>query len=118
MAATSEDTRPSSTTPEAVEDARAEAERRFPDGIDVETGEPVDDYGYPATAREAFIGGAVWAASRAVPSDHMATTEDALCAALIAEYGGNEDDWRAMESLRRVISAAGLLATAHWTEAP
>lgn len=44
-----------------TDDARAEAWRRFPDGVDVETGEPVDDYGYPATAREAFIAGAEWA---------------------------------------------------------
>lgn len=55
--------------PSATDNARAEAWRRFPDGIDVETGEPVDDYGYPATAREAFIAGAEWAAARAETTD-------------------------------------------------
>lgn len=43
-----------------------EAWSRYADmNRDVETGEPVDDYGYPQSQREAFIEGVKWAAAHA-----------------------------------------------------
>src|SRR5690625_3313198 len=67
--------------------ARAEAWRRFPDGIDVETGEPVDDYGYPATAREAFIAGAEWAAGHAESIPHRDELAQAVMEATVPFRG-------------------------------
>lgn len=122
--------------PSVTDNARAEAWRRFPDGIDPETGEPVDDYGYPETAREAFIGGAEWAAGRAEtttgaiargealaagdpdwmnvtrwPQDATtaATTEDA--ARVINEVLGGGMDNHARIAAHRLADAGLLLAT-------
>ena len=44
-----------------TEAARAEAERRHPDSVDVETGEPVDDWGFEEQGRRDFRDGAEWA---------------------------------------------------------
>lgn len=40
---------------------RDEAERRYRDDVDAETGEPVDDWGYSECARRAFEAGAEYA---------------------------------------------------------
>ena len=49
------------TTDNFTEAARAEAERRHPDSVDVETGEPVDDWGFEEQGRRDFRDGAEWA---------------------------------------------------------
>lgn len=89
-----------------VEDARAEAERRYPSPGD-----------YSSTAeRAAFAAGAEWAASRAVPSDHTATTEDAASvadrAAAVAGRVLSRAGWVSGEDIARAFADEGLLATA------
>lgn len=41
--------------------ARQEAWRQHPAPVDVETGEPVDDWGFEERGREDFMAGAEWA---------------------------------------------------------
>lgn len=49
------------TTDNFTEAAYAEAWHRHPDPVDVETGEPVDDWGFEESARRDFLAGAKWA---------------------------------------------------------
>ena len=49
------------TTDPFTEAARVEAWRRHPAPVDVETGEPVDDWGFEELGRKDFMAGAEWA---------------------------------------------------------
>ena len=49
------------TTDPFTDAARAEAWRRHPDSVDIETGEPVDDWGFEEQGRRDFQAGAEWA---------------------------------------------------------
>ncbi|WP_178945920.1 hypothetical protein [Kocuria sp. TGY1127_2] len=56
--------------------AREEALKRFPEPVDIETGEPVDDWGDAECSRESFIDGAAYALSshpRAITDDMIET---------------------------------------------
>lgn len=66
-------------------DAEAEARRRHPDPTDVETGEPVDDWGYEETARQAFIAGAAWQAQQPRETVTTAAELDALPVGSVVE---------------------------------
>lgn len=54
-------------------EARAEAERRYPESWDHYNDEPVDDWGYSECQREAFCAGVVWADAN--PKPHTITRE-------------------------------------------
>lgn len=66
------------TTNDFTEAARAEAERRHPDPVDVETGEPVDDWGFEEQGRRDFLAGAEWA------RDYLAVQEPDDAGELVA----------------------------------
>lgn len=50
-----------------AEQARVEAERRYPESWDHYNDEPVDDWGYSECQREAFCAGVVWADANPKP---------------------------------------------------
>ena len=52
-------------------EARAEAERRYPESWDHYNDEPVDDWGFSECQREAFCEGVVWADAN--PKPHTTT---------------------------------------------
>ena len=58
-----------------AEQARVEAERRYPESWDHYNDEPVDDWGYSECQREAFCAGVVWA------DEHQTVTPQALVVA-------------------------------------
>ena len=52
-----------------TEAARVEAWRRHPAPVDVETGEPVDDWGFEEQSRRDFREGAEWARTHLAAQD-------------------------------------------------
>ena len=67
---------------ERMDQARAEAWRRYPEGWDPYNEEPVDDWGYSRVQREAFCAGVEWADDNPRPctitADQCNDIEDAV----------------------------------------
>lgn len=85
----------------AAEEARAEAERRYPESWDHYNDEPVDDWGYSECQREAFCAGVVWADAN--PKPHTITRDefDEACVEL-----DNEQGWACLGDLIYAVCAA------------
>ena len=102
------------TTDDFTEAARAEAWHRHPDPVDVETGEPVDDWGFEESARRDFLAGAKWARA------HLAAQEptDAdrrfgpRATAVIREWTGAHPGEDREPSVAEVEAAAREMASA------
>lgn len=86
------------TTDPFTEAARAEAWRRHPDPVDIETGEPVDDWGFEEQSRRDFQVGAEWgrdyyAAQEPTDAEVEAAAKALHAVAVSYGGGGNWIDW-------------------------
>ena len=81
--------------------ARAEAERRHPDSVDVETGEPVDDWGFEEQGRRDFRDGAKCARTHLAAQEPTDAEVEAAKAVLDSVEYADEP-----QSIRAALSAA------------
>ena len=81
--------------------ARAEAWHRHPDPVDVETGEPVDDWGFEESARRDFLAGAKWARAHLAAQEPTDAEVEAAKAVLDSVEYADEP-----QSIRAALSAA------------
>ena len=89
------------TTDPFTDAARAEAWRRHPDPVDVETGEPVDDWGFEEQGRRDFQAGAEWARTRLAAQEPTAAEVRAAAVVIWESY-----DLLDRAAIRDALSAA------------
>ena len=105
------------TTDPFTEAARAEAWRRHPAPVDVETGEPVDDWGFEEQGRRDFREGAEWARTHLAEQEPDTAEVEAACGGFYNDPNGLTD-WTKLArvqpdladkyraGMRRALSAA------------